>query len=355
MTNEARARQNLSATYEEHGDQDRAQTISSHENWDTWDPMGEDYHSERNTLALNPDKDPLACITGQANPIASKIGAVKLCERFARLGDCADGNFCDKLHVNPSARAKIWKLQNTFETNKNRICLNFTYLSPYELEPSAERLLLISVTDVKSPANFYMIAPYDNMDFAQKTTEDLDFYINHVQQHSAAKRRLQRCHEQLAALFDHSYRIDNLNDEIYKSQIVACKLKDGLYRRAMVFETPDFSMDQLEYKLFLIDVGIEVYLPREMIFDIKASCLSDPPIAINSRLAIKPAGGESSWSEDAMDFFTARTRGVRYLLCKVLNYIELDRIFTVELFNTKKSGELTNMMISKGLAERCDY
>jgi len=325
------------------------------EDWDSWDPMAEDYSSSRNTLSLDPDKDPLTTITGKVRPISSKIGNVTICDHYAKYGECADGDYCDRIHVDPRARDKIWTLQNTYETNKNRACMNFTYLSPQEFTPDPEALLLVSVTSAKSPVNFYFVAPYELMNFKQYSSDDLEFYIDRVQQTSTAKTKLQKCHEQLALLFEHSYRIDNLNDEIYLSQIVACKLKDGRYRRAMVIDTPNLFEDKFNYTLLLLDVGTEVELPRELIYDIKAYCLSEPPMAVNCRLAVKPPNGETRWSQEAMNFFEEKARGKKYLLCKILDYIKYDRIYTVDLYHPIFRRSLTESMINKGLAEKCEY
>lgn len=318
---------------------------------DDWDPLAEDYNSTKNTLTLDEDRDPMSLVDGRVRPISSKIGNVHICEHYARYGNCADGHYCDRLHISPRSREKIWAIQNTCELNKNRVCMNYTYLSPIELKPDPSVLLLVSVTNAASPNNFYFIAPYESMNFSQHTEEDLKFFIDRVANTSSVKVKLQKCHEQLAALFDHPYRIDNVNDEIYLSQIVACKLKDGRFRRAMVVDVPDYSTDKFNYKLQLIDIGIEVELPRESLYDIKAQCLSEPPTAVNSRLDIMPAEG-FAWPKEALETFELEARGEKYWLCKIINYMKYDNVFTVDLYHPKTRFSLTERFIKSGMAKR---
>lgn len=322
--------------------------------FDSWDPLTEDFKSPKNTLALNVDDDPLAQITGRVRPVSSKIGHVSICDHYARYGNCMDGQYCEKIHISPASRDKIWALQNNTELNKNRLCINFTHLSPIELQPDPKVLLLASVTNASSPNLFYFVPPYESMNFSPYNDEDLEFYIERAPRNSSVKAKLQLCHEQLESLFEHSYRIDNLNDDIFLSQVVACKLKDKSYRRAMVLDVPDFSMDKFNYRLHLIDVGIEVELPRESIFDIKATCLSEPPMAVPSRLNIKPIGN-SNWSQEALDMFELEARGERFWLCKIINHLVYDNIFTVDLYHPKTRSSLTERLIEAGLAEKCLY
>lgn len=322
--------------------------------WDRWDPLAEDYHSAKNTLALDVDRDPISTITGQVRPISSRIGTVTICDHYAKYGNCIDGEYCERIHISPKQRDKIWTLQNKFELNKNRVCLNYTDLSLTDLRPDPSALLLASVTNARSPSLFYFVAPYESMNIAQYTERELEFLIERVSSASSVRSKLRSCHEQLASLFNHSYRIDNLQDDIYLSQIVACKLQDNTFRRAMVLDVPNLSIDAFNYKLLLIDVGIEVELPRESIYDIKAHCLSEPPMAIGCRLNVKPVG-DSEWSQEALEMFEIEARGEKFWLCKVLNHLKHDDIFTVDLYHPKTRASLTERLVESGVAERCLY
>lgn len=322
--------------------------------FDKWDPMREDYNSPKNTLTVDANSEPLTKITGKLQPISSKIGNVTICEHFATHGDCADGRFCEKIHVDPEARQKIWALQNTYESNKGRTCLNFTYLSPIDLKPDPNVLLLVSVASAKSPSTFHAVAPFENLNFANLQHSDIDFYVKRIQQQSPVKKKLERFHLMMADVFGHSYRVDNLNDEIYLSQIVGCKLKDGHFRRAMVTGLPDMAdFADLNYKLYLIDIGVEVELPRELIYDIKADTLSEPPLALDCRLDIKPANGALNWSPGALAQFQALIRKNRFSLCKIIDHIKADGIFTVDLLDLYTRTSFTAEMLASGLAVQC--
>lgn len=322
------------------------------EDWDSWDPRKDDYMSSMNTTALAVDakENPLASITGTRLSIANKLGNVTICERYIQFGDCMDRQYCPKLHVDPRNREQLLALQETYESNKNRTIMNFTYLSPQEIKPDSEALLLASVTCAKDPNNFYIILPYENKNFAQCTESDLKFYIDQVKTSSPAKSKLQIFHNKLTRIFDHEYRVDNVNDTIYKSQMVACKARDGQFRRAMVIDIPED--DGFEYTLFLLDFGTSVKLPREHIYDIRADCLSEPPLAIHCRLPLKPSHGDLSWNEAASSMFETLSRGQLYLLCIILGYSNQNQMYTVELKHITSRNSLTERMIQSDLAEK---
>lgn len=322
--------------------------------FDRWNPMSEDYLSPMNTLTVSSSSDPLTMITGKIQPIPSKIGNITICERFAKYGECADGRFCSRIHIDPRARQKIWAIQNTYELNKGRTCMNYTYLSPIDIRPDPDALLLVSIASISSPSNFYAVAPFENLNFINLSRSDMDFHISRVHQTSTAKKKIEQFHLQMADIFGHSYRVDNLNDDIYLSQVVACKLKDGFFRRATVVGLPDpADYADVKFKLFLIDVGVEVELPRELIYDIRAIILSEPPLALNCRLNIKPARGALEWSTGAQVQFNNLVKQNRFSLCRVKDHIEADRILTVDLLDINTKLSFTDKMLSSGLAVKC--
>lgn len=321
------------------------------EQWDLWDPMSEDYYSAKNTITLNPDKDPECTVTGEM--MTTKLLGKDVCEHFIKYGTCADGQYCDRLHATPKARDQLLSLAKNYELNKGRTCLTYSYLSPIDLQPDRQKLLLVSVAYVRSPGDFILIFPYEQMDFSNFNDQDTEFYLDRVHQTSPYKTKLQKCHEQLAALFDHDYRLDNVDDDIYVSQIVACKLEDGRFCRAMVVETDDLLNEKFDYKLFLIDIGIVVERPRELIYDIRATCLSEPPMAVNARLNLKPADGKVKWPEEVLQKFREKLINKKYLLCKVQDFYAHDRTFVVDLFDVSTRTSFTDTMIKCGLADHC--
>ena len=327
-------------------------TISEEQiDWDSWDPMSEDYHSAKNTLSLNPDSEPECELTGKM--MSLKVAGKEVCDHFIRYGSCADGKFCDRIHVTPQARDKLWSIAETYDLNKTRTCLTYNYLSPIELEANRHTLLLVSIAQIKSPSEFVFVAPYEQMDFSKFNEDEVDFYLKHVYQTSPYKTKLQKCHDQLAALFDHDYRLDDLNEDIFLSQIVACKLENGRFCRAMVIELDDYLNDKFDYQLYLIDIGITVYRPREQIYDIRASCLSEPPLAVAGRLDLRPANGDVSWPSDVLGKFQEKLKSKKFLLCKVMDYITQDRIYTVDLMDLKSRISFTDKMIESKFAEPC--
>lgn len=319
--------------------------------WDSWDPMSEDYHSVRNTLALNPDKDPECVITGQTMPTSAGFGKISICSHYEKYGTCADGKYCDRAHVKASNRERVLALQRHYETNKGRTCLTGHDLSPIELEVDPKLTLLVVVTSTKWPNSFYVVAPYDNLNFSNYTRDDIKFYIERINQSSSVKTKLDKSHEQLSAIYDHNYRVDNINDNIYVSQIVACKLKDGRFHRALVTEKNDDFEDKFNYKLFLIDIGVEVELPRESIFDIRAHSLINPPMAIHCKLNVKPSRNELKWSGQALEYFETHLGDKRHWLCKLIDHVKEDSIFVVDLFDIESRKSFTDRLVQTGLAD----
>lgn len=327
----------------------------SEELWDEWNPMMDDFSSSRNTLSLNPDKDPLSIITGKPIASSSRIGQVKICNHYAKYGNCMDGVYCSRLHVEPVAQDKLRWLQETCERNRNRICLNYTYLSPIELEASEKHRLLVTVTNPMKPNNFYLVAPYFSYDLSNHADEDIKFYIDNINTNSLYKIKLEKAHQQLQILFDHHYRVDNVNDDIYRSQIVACRLKDNQFRRAMVLQAPDLAFDEFNYKLLLLDIGTEIECPRECIYDIKAECLSEPPMAINARLDVKPPKNSIEWPPETISFYHDYISQRKHLFCKLIQYLEADRMFRVDIYDIESKESLTELLLRNGLAEKFNF
>lgn len=318
-----------------------------------WDPMGEHFYSTHNTTALDPDKEPECLVTGRMMNEVLKVGKHPVCNHFLKYGTCADDTYCDRLHIDPSARSGIHSLQRDYEMNTGKTRLVSSFLSPIELTPNVDVLILVSITMIKSPCMFYFVAPYEQMNFAGHLKDEIDFYIGRVKNSSIIKTKLQKCHEQLACLFDHNYRVDNPKSIICNCQIVACKLDDGRFCRAMVVDNR-IDDDQFErlYTLFLIDVGIEVKLPRESLYEIRASCLTEPPMAIMARLDVKPAGGELNWHPETLSTFKKLATGEKYLFCRVKSYWKQDDIFTVDLLRIDDRTSVTEVLLRNGLAER---
>lgn len=324
----------------------------NHEMFDMWDPMAEDYHSGENTLALNPDKDPECVVTGKMVEEGIMIGGHRVCEFYLKHGTCADGKYCTRLHVHPSARDRIIDLQKDCEKKTSTTRMISSYLSPIDLNPNDNTLLLVSITMITSPTKFYFVAPYEQMNFAALTQDEIDFYIGRVQQSSSIKTKLLKCHEQLSYLFNHNYRIDNPKDVLCISQMVACKLDDGRFCRAMVLDNRNRDDIGSYYKLLLLDIGTEVYLERERIYEIRASCLSEPPMAISGRLELRPANGDLHWSPEARSLFGEFATENKYVLCRVKSRKPDDDLFTVDLFSIKDRTSITDLMLDRNLAER---
>jgi hypothetical protein len=319
---------------------------------DRWDPMAEDYHSSENTLTLNPDKQPECVVTGKMIEDSIMLGKHKVCEFYLKHGTCADGNYCSRLHIHPSARDKIYELKRDYELNTSRTRMVSNYLSPVEIEPSEQRLLLVSVTMMTSPTRFYFVAPYEQMNFAGFNRDDINFYIGRVQHSSCVKTKLQKCHEHLAYLFDHNYRIDNPKEPLCIGQMVACKLDDGRFCRATILDNRNKDDFECYYRLFLIDVGIEVDLTRDSIYEIRASCLSEPPMAVLGRLGLKPANCALNWSPEAMSLFEDFITKNKHMLCKVISHWAQDDLFTVDLIDIEDRTSITDLLLARNLAER---
>lgn len=333
---------------------------------DSWDPMAEFYYSSANTIALD-HQDPVAFHLGKNLPLDSKIGNVTICEHYARRGKCADGEYCDRLHVSPINRDRIIEIQSKFNYAKNRVLLNVAYLSPQNYVADKNKLLICVITNFRSPNLFHMVVPYDTLDCGViDDFEHLNFHISHIKTKSDSTRQLKKITRLLQEMFGRTYRIDNVNDPILPSQVVACKYEDR-FRRAIVMQSPDRllnifdndydSIENTHYKLFLMDLGISGWFEREAIYDIKAQCLTDPPLAVTCKLGLKPANGSKEWSREAIDYLkTLVLNNGQYLLCRFTKeHVDLDSFidgYEVDLLDLKTRKNYGDMLIEKGYASR---
>lgn len=322
------------------------------EDLDSWDPMGEAYYGEENSLA---EHHPNFILNKQLPPISPRIGNnTTICDHYAKYGKCADGQFCDRLHIDPKKRNIIWHLQQHMDENKTRTCLTIDYLSPQPYMPDPNIMLMVTITRSTSPWSFYFVAPYETVDFRMTQPEDFKFHIEHVKTKSEIKRKIETIGAQLQEMFGKVYRHDNVHDPIYLSQIVACKTESGSFARAMVLEVPE-KVDGVildKYKLFLLDYGKEVEVLREFIYDIKAQCLSEPPLAIHCRLPIKPKVDAKQWSEEVIEDFRFIVQQDEYLLCKILEDDTAESQYVVDLFNIDSRRSLSEFMLENGLADK---
>lgn len=329
--------------------------ISEHQgfdskSWDTWDPMGEHFYSESNTLSLDPEKDPMCQVADGRLRAGSrgKIGNIKLCEHYLKYGECADGQYCDRAHVSPKSRDKIESLEQEYEQNVGRIIMGESFLSPVDIKEGTNVLHLITITRVKSPVDFSFVMPYGNLDCSKFAEEDLQFYIEH-EDRSPAKKKLREFHNQMSYLYDQKFRPDDMRSDLYLNQIVACRLPNGIFRRAEVIKRADWSQDEFLYKLRLIDIGTEVEIHRHQIYDMMAKFLSEPPLCVQARLDLTPIDG-GYWSSKAINSFITETRGEDFMLCKVLKFQPIDQLFVVDLMNLRTRKSIGVRLIEMNLA-----
>lgn len=323
-------------------------TASENLDLDKWDPMREDYCEPTNSIKRD-QEHPLAAMVSKAYDSSkpSALGDVQICEHFARYGNCCDGKFCSRLHVKPEVRSKLATIHDTYQRNKDKTLLTHEFLSPIELKPDHNTMILISLSNVKSPFNFHFVAPYESKNFTDLNDEERDFYINNVQSKSNCIIKLKRIHSQLDALFNHDYFTENIDDVITTAQIVACKIKDGRFFRALVIRV-DWEED--EYHVFLIDVGAEMIVNRLQIYSITANMLSEPPMALHGKIAlIRPKPEGSFWSQEALDWFKTRVRDTRYFFAKI-HAIDADDHVAVELFDINTRRSLNDELVSENYA-----
>lgn len=334
------------------------------DNLDNWDPMMETYLLPENTIAID-NSNPVTFFTGKSLPLDAKLGNHTICDHYMKFGKCADGKYCDRLHIPDAKRQQIIQIQNQVQEGKTRNRLNYTYLSPQLYEPHPDKLFMVTVSNVKSPSCFHFVVPFENYDLSLVDESEVEFFKNHALSKSDISRKLQKCSDMLEDMFGMTYRCDNINEPLQPAQVVACKEPDGRFRRALVISLPDILQDNYEskisyYKLYLLDIGVEAFYTRESIYDIKAHCLSDPPMAVPSTLGLEPAypEGPNGWPKDAIEYFKMLVLGDnnQYLLCKIMeDRLDLDSPiegYRVELFDLNTRQNIADRMISNGFANK---
>lgn len=315
---------------------------------DLWDPLHDHYTSEINTLGLDVTNDAGAAIRGYQSLLNNDY-----CQHFAKYGTCMDKEYCRKKHLGPNNEEL--NAEKEFVFAEPMIRRDFFY-------PNSSQLLFADVTYIDRPNFFYVMLPYGRKDFRHYRRKDLNHYGNKKYRDSPARFVLDQCHKELKSLYDKNYRHDNINIAPAISQLVAVKLGNGSYCRAVVTDIKynDEFIDS--YEIRLIDTGAFYVLPRERIHPFPARFLSVCPLAVPCRLPVsvirKSITPETElvkgWPKETMDTFVEFCSG-KNLLIRLFHYNDMDEAYTVDLFDYNKKVSLIELLLEKRLAKKIDY
>lgn len=327
--------------------------------WDTWDPIGQDFQkSYKQVLKSFRNHRPIIGQTeGYIRPLPMQVGHLIMCDRFVKRGKC-NRQDCTRPHLNREQREFCWKLYNRSMSARQSLIYTYSQLESNILEDDGKQLL-VTITKPRINNDFYVIVMYDDLDFSEFKKQDIEFFIKYVKINSSAFVRLRDMQKHFRALFvnslsTYSITADNSDCDLELSQIVACRVKPSRqFVRAVITEMPDSESGDYNHKLFLIDIGIELSLPRELIYPIKFDYLDAAPMAVNVKLGIKPLEGESFWSEKVELYIHQWLAHTRYHLCQVVSR-HLGDIF-VDFINYETKASLTQELLDKGVGCRMRY
>lgn len=321
-------------------------------NWDSWDPIAEDYQisyrQKRKTFRLH--RPVIGQTEGYVRPLPARVGHIELCDRYVKRGKC-NRQDCARPHLNREQRELCWKLYNETQSAKHLIPYTYAHLRSNLLDDE-EKLLLVTITKPRANNNFNMVIMYDELDFRKFGKKDIEFFIKYVKANSSAFVKLRDIHGHFKAIFSNplSNQIEKseIEGDIQLSQIVACKVGPcGQFVRAMVVEMPKPEAGLHDHRLFLIDIGIELILPRELIYPIKFNYLDTPAMAVDVKLNIRSVSESNSWSTEAELYVDKWLAKADHHLCKILSTNQDHMI--VDLINYKTDKSLTRELLAQGL------
>lgn len=320
----------------------------ANKDFDNWNPMEEHFNSPLNTLAVDVTSDPYAALTGKSGGTKSSnkansiiIGNIEICRRFLDYGSCSDGAYCSKQHVSPAAREQLYNLHLEVGTNAGRKVYTLLDFPPLHLDVSQDDLLLVQVTSVQLATNFYIVAPYETKNFANYSREDLGFYLNRVGQLSQTRHKVDTYHNELEIQLGNEYRLDNIKDTIYVGQVVACKMEEGRFNRALVIS---HTLDDAGFDLYqvrLLDVGLEIEVDRVSIFDITEAFMKDPPVAINCSLDLPKV------STALCKRFIEIIKKNDWFFARILHQSNTDDIVFCDLLTLDGKKSVTKLLLGK--------
>ncbi|XP_067123693.1 tudor domain-containing protein 15-like [Centruroides vittatus] len=222
---------------------------------DNWNPMADDYLSERNSYKVDVD-DPGVAVTGYKSSQEEYI-----CRHFLRTGKCLWGNSCKYKHTRNEDHAYdvILGNENIFSCD---IDLDI---------PENGKYVLVQITAVFNPSRFYVIFPYGPV--------SLHEIISQQQQQSFNLEQL------VKDMSKHYTRKKTSKDLTHEAlgKIVAVKSNlDGLWYRGRI-RTVNETSKQVE--IFFVDFGNCEWINQNNVEDIDEMFMEFPFQALECRLA----------------------------------------------------------------------
>ena len=267
-----------------------------------------------------------------------------------------DKQYCPKKHIGP--KSDELNAEKEFVFAESMIARDF-------IRPDHTQLLFANVTYLEAPHSFQVMLPYGKKDFSLYRTKDLNHYAERKLINSPALLALDQCHNELKSMYDKHYRHDNINIAPAITQLVAVKLSNGTYCRAVVTAITYNDNHVDLYQVKHIDTGCPYVVTRDRIHPFPARFLSVTPQSIPCRLPLtvidddqkkknKSSNLVNGWPVKSMDKFVDFCKG-KDLLVRLFHFNDMDEAYTVDLYDYKAKESLIETMLNDGLARRIRY
>ncbi|KAL4226350.1 piRNA metabolic process [Mactra antiquata] len=295
---------------------------------DVWNPMAEDFFSQRNSYKIDTDDIGVATTGYKADD------EEKICKFFSSGRECWRGDRCPYRHIQVHSgvthdRDEVYAICDVHEDHL----------------PVADSWVAIEITTILTPSHFYAVLPFGNRSL-DKTISKSD---NSQDERMGVSGQDETLDDLLAAL-SHEYSKRPTHDNTMWTKaigemVVARFTYDQQWYRARVL-----TVSEDKIRVFYVDFGNTEWLPEEEICDIKPEFLHLPFQAVECFLNIETKDNDT-WSQQSKTEFNQLVDG-KTLIAHVQKR-SFNGCLWIDLYDTTTDDDINvgDIMVEKGLAK----
>ncbi|CAH1784435.1 unnamed protein product [Owenia fusiformis] len=310
---------------------------TGNDEFDGWDPMAEEYLSERNTYKIDTDDPGVATVgygdTGQ-NPV---------CKFYARRGHCYRGDDCPYLHARNDP--------DIITRDKVEVTRVFETLHSVTL-PMEDSWVVVEITSIFNPCHFYVVFPFgtrplqDMMKSSTDVSAESGFSESNLS--TTPGETLDTLMEQMNEYYNTKGAMRTRGMEAYAlGENVAVRFTEdnNWYRGKIINTQEDKDLDNSKVEVFYVDYGNTEWVPESRVRDILPRFISFEFQAIECFLAgLEPL--QEKWDTQARQCFKELAEG-KTLIAHIKSS-GCNGTITLDLYDTSE----TEVNIAKQMAAR---
>ncbi|XP_064632258.1 uncharacterized protein LOC135490748 [Lineus longissimus] len=321
----------------ENGTGDEYEDADEVEKLKNWDPMEEDYLSERNSLMVDVD-DASVALTGYKSENSQRP-----CKFYGKTkAGCVRGDRCLFAHVDPS--------DNGYRAGEKGEAYCLIDTDTIQV-PDEDNWMPVAVSAIFNPGRFYVNFPCGTQSFLNREKDD-EGYEGSSHLPSSHRETLEMMSESLNEHYCKIIRRDRQLMGLAPGEIIAAQFsEDTSWYRAKVL---DADTDSRTVEVFYVDFGNSEWISEDRVRLMEPQFLHMPFQAIECFLSnVEPIDG-LAWSKESRDYFQKLVDGKR-LFAHVISK-NLNGVLRLDLYDTENEEDIyiNKHLVQSGYARNVD-